>query len=211
MNKPNYLESKKRCNKEVKIIRDFKIDESLKHIGDNKTYYVRTYGCQMNERDSENICALLEELGYTRNNDMESSDLVILNTCAIRENVHNKVFGLLGRLKYIKSKRDIIVGLCGCMAQEESVVDKIIDKYKWIDFVFGTFNIHELPIILNNAIKTNKQQIEVYNDGDIIEDIPIKRESNYKAWINIMFGCDKFCTYCIVPYTRGKQKSRLKE
>lgn len=211
MNKPNYLESKKRCNKEVNIVRNFKVNESLKHIGEGKTYYVRTYGCQMNERDSENISALLEELGYKKNEDMESSDLVILNTCAIRENAHNKVFGILGRLKYIKTKRNIVVGLCGCMAQEEIVVDTILKKYKWVDFVFGTFNMHELPEILNKAINTNKQQIEVYNDGDIIEDIPIKRESKYKAWVNIMFGCDKFCTYCIVPYTRGKQKSRLKE
>lgn len=211
MNKPNYLEAKKRCNKEVKVIRNFKVDESLKHIGDNKTYYVRTYGCQMNERDSENICALLEEMGYIRNDDMESSDLVILNTCAIRENVHNKVFGILGRLKHIREKRDIVVGICGCMSQEEVVVDKIIDKYKWVDFVIGTFNIHELPVILGKAIESKKQQVEVYNDGDLIEDIPIKRESKYKAWVNIMYGCDKFCTYCIVPYTRGKQKSRLKE
>ena len=212
MNTPNLMDAKKRNKTDVKIIRNFKINEALKDIGKNKKYLVKTYGCQMNERDSENICAMLEELGFTRCNDIEIADLVILNTCAIRENAHNKVFGMLGRLKHIKESRPLLIGLCGCMAQEEVVVNEIMNRHKYVDFVFGTHNMHELPNILNRSISKGKQEIEVWSkEGDIIEDIPIKRESKFKAWVNIMYGCDKFCTYCIVPYTRGKQRSRLKE
>ena len=210
MKTPTMVDAKKRNNTSVNIIRNFKIDESMKHIGDNKKYYVKTYGCQMNERDSENICAMLECMGYKRAIDYMDADLVILNTCAIRENVHNKVFGFLGRLKHLKHERPLMIGLCGCMAQEEVVVNEIINKYKWVDLVFGTHNMHELPNILSESINKNAQIVEVWSkEGDIVEDIPIKRENKYKAWVNIMYGCDKFCTYCIVPFTRGKQRSRL--
>lgn len=212
MKKPDFKEARKRyCNK-VNIIRNFKIDEDKKTIGLNKKYVVKTYGCQMNERDSENICAILESMGYVRTDTIDNADLVILNTCAIRENAHNKVFGMLGRLKHIKESRPIIIGLCGCMAQEEVVVEDLMNKYKYVDLVFGTHNIHELPNILYNVITSGNREVEVWSkEGDIVEDIPIKRESKFKAWVNIMYGCDKFCTYCIVPYTRGKQRSRLKD
>ena len=123
MKKPDFKEARKRCSYKVNIIRDFKIDDEKKSIGKNKKYLVKTYGCQMNERDSENICAMLEEMGYTRTDTIDNADLVILNTCAIRENAHNKVFGMLGRLKHIKESRPIMIGLCGCMAQEEFVFD----------------------------------------------------------------------------------------
>ena len=209
MKKPIMTEERKRNSEEVKVIRNFKIKDELKTIGKNKLYYVKTYGCQMNERDSENICAMLEEMGYTKTTTYMNADIVILNTCAIRENVHNKVFGMLGRLKHLKESRNFIVGLCGCMAQEEVVVDKIMSKYKWVNFVFGTHNLHKLPEILEDSIKNNTQEIDVWTSGDIVEDIPVKRENKFKAWVNIMYGCDKFCTYCIVPYTRGKQRSRL--
>ena len=212
MNIPNYMEAKKRNNNDINVIRNYKVDDLYKNIGKNKKYFVRTYGCQMNERDSENISALLELMGYEKTLDYLNADIVILNTCAIRENAHNKVFGFLGRLKHMKLGRPVIVGLSGCMAQEESVVESIITKYKWIDFVIGTHNIHELPKVVYESITNNSQQIEVWSkEGDIVEDIPVKRENKYKAWVNIMYGCDKFCTYCIVPYTRGKQRSRLKE
>lgn len=211
MNIPNFTDAKKRSCDEVNVIRDFSVTDDMKNIGVNKKYYVKTYGCQMNERDSETISAMLEEMGFTKSDDYINSDLIILNTCAIRENAHNKVFGMLGRMKHLKSiKPDIIVGLCGCMAQEEVVVDSIMKKYKWLNFVFGTHNIHNLPSVLKKSIDKNKQEIEVWSkEGDIVEGLPIKRESNYKAWVNIMYGCDKFCTYCIVPFTRGKQRSRL--
>lgn len=210
--KPDFKEARKRYNNKVSVIRNFKIEDYMKDIGRNKKYLVKTYGCQMNERDSENICAMLEGIGYTRTYTIDDADLVILNTCAIRENAHNKVFGMLGRLKHIKESRPIMIGLCGCMAQEEVVVEEILKKHKYVDIVFGTHNMHMLPNIIYNRINNNERQIEVWSkEGDIVEDIPIKRESKYKAWVNIMYGCDKFCTYCIVPYTRGKQRSRLKE
>ena len=209
MLKPCQMEEKKRNKDEI-----FKKEEyiSYNNIGQNKTYFVKTYGCQMNEHDSENIRAILEDLGFRPSDDIYNSDLVILNTCAIRENAHNKVFGLLGRIKHNKESRNVIVGFCGCMAQEEHVVNLIDNKYKYIDFVLGTHNIHKLPSILKNVIEKNERVIEVYNrPTEIIEDVPVKRDSNIKAWVNIMLGCDKFCTYCIVPYTRGTQRSRNKD
>jgi len=207
------LQKAKERTKRKPLIKKFIMDDTYKNIGLGKTYHIKTYGCQMNEHDSENIKALLEDMGFTYNDVMEESDLILLNTCAIRENAHNKVFGMLGRIKHLKeTRKDIIVGLCGCMAQEESVVNEITSKFKWMDIVFGTHNIHELPKILKTSLDKQKLEVEVLSlEGDIIEDIPVKRDSKYKAWVNIMYGCDKFCTYCIVPYTRGKQRSRLME
>lgn len=212
--KPNLLEAKKRTSKEVLVkTNEYIIKENLKHLGDNKKYYVKTYGCQMNEHDTENIKAILEDMSFEETDSMEDADLILLNTCAIRENAHNKVFGMIGRIKHLKESRPhLIAGICGCMAQEESVVDEILSKYKWLDIVFGTHNIHNLPNILFKTMTKKELEIEVYSiEGDIIENIPVKRDSKYKAWINIMYGCDKFCTYCIVPYTRGKQRSRTPE
>ncbi len=209
MNIPSLIEAKKRTNNKVRNYKYIK-DNKLKKIGLNKKYYIKTYGCQMNVHDSENIKALLEEMSFKETVVLEDADVILLNTCAIRENAHNKVFGFLGRVKHLKEiKPEIITGICGCMAQEENVIEEIRNKYKWIDIVFGTHNIHNLPNILNDVINNSKQEIEVFSiEGDIIEDIPVKRDSKYKAWVNIMYGCDKFCTYCIVPYTRGKQRSR---
>lgn len=211
MKVPNYCEAKKRNQDKIET-ENYIFNEEYKSLGLNKKYFVKTYGCQMNEHDSENIKALLEQMSFSETDNMEEADLVLLNTCAIRENAHNKMFGFLGRVKHLKETKNIITCICGCMAQEEKVVNDIINKYKWVDVVFGTHNIHEFPMILNNAIKTNKQQVEVYSiEGNIIENIPAKRDNKYKAWVNIMYGCDKFCTYCIVPFTRGKQRSRNHE
>jgi len=211
MNLPDYIEARKRTRNKVDIEM---YNNDIKGLGIGKTYHIKTYGCQMNEHDSENIKAILEELGFTYCDNYESSDLVLLNTCSIRENAHNKAFGMLGRLKHLKesSNPNLIVGLCGCMAQEEGVVKEIISKYKWVNFVFGTHNLHRLPYLLNENFKSNKSEIEVFSyEGNIIEGMPVKRDSKYKAFVNIIYGCDKFCTYCIVPFTRGKQRSRLKE
>ena len=206
---PNALEEKKRTGNEVKV-RKYEINPDYKTLGIGKSYFVKTYGCQMNVHDSENIRAMLEEMGYKEASNMEDADLILLNTCAIRENAHNKVFGMIGRLKHMKEEKpNIITGICGCMAQEEVVVNEILDKYRFLDIVFGTHNINELPMILAKAMHQNKIEVDVKNtEGDIIENMPVKRDSKYKAWVNIMYGCDKFCTYCIVPYTRGKQRSR---
>ncbi len=192
------------------LTKKYSIPDNLKKLGLGKTYYIKTYGCQMNVHDSENIKAILEQMSFKEIDNMENADLILLNTCAIRENAHNKVFGMIGRIKHLKEERpDIIAGICGCMAQEEGVVSEILEKYRWLDFVFGTHNIHEFPLVLKKTINSKKLEVEVYScEGDIIEDIPVKRDSKYKAFVNIMYGCDKFCTYCIVPYTRGKQRSR---
>ena len=212
MKLPNYNEARKRT-KGLTEKEYYEIDSSLKNIGKNKKYFVKTYGCQMNEHDSENIEAMLEEMGYTKEENYEEADLIILNTCSIRENAHNKAFGMLGRLKHLKAvHKDLIIGVCGCMAQEEAVVKDIMTKYKFVNFVFGTHNIHRLPNVLGEAIKNNKQEIEVFSkEGNIVEGMPVKRVSKFKAYVNIMYGCDKFCTYCIVPYTRGMQRSRDKD
>ena len=203
---PNYEEERKRNKTNVNYIY---LDEE-KNVSEfkSKKYYIKTYGCQMNVHDSEELASHLEHLGLRETNVMEEAQIIVLNTCAVRENAHEKVFGFLGRCKHLKDKnKDIIICLCGCMAQEEVVVDEIIKKHKYVDIVFGTHNIHELSkLILEHK---NKQDIEVYSkEGDVYENIPYKRNSNISAWVNIMYGCDKFCTYCIVPYTRGKQRSR---
>ncbi len=211
MKKPNMKEARKRQNKQINYI---KYENKTNNFGENKHYYVRTYGCQMNEHDSEKICGMLESVGFTSIDEIEKSDVVILNTCAIRENAHDKVFGFLGVLKHIKdtTNPNLLVGICGCMAQEEVVVNEILKKYKYVDFVCGTHNLDNLLTLIEQKIETNNRQIEVLSyEGDVVEDIPVIRESKYSAWVDIIYGCDKFCTYCIVPYTRGKQRSRKKE
>ena len=212
MQMPSLKEAKLRTKEEPKTFK-YEIDDRLKKLGKNKKYYVKTYGCQMNEHDSENIKAILEDMSFKETDSMEAADLILLNTCAIRENAHNKVFGMVGRIKHLKeTKKDLIVGLCGCMVQEEIVAEEILNRYKWLNVVFGTHNIYNLPNILDKAMNEKTLQMEVYScEGDIIENVPAKRDSKYKAWVNIMYGCDKFCTYCIVPYTRGKQRSRKPE
>ena len=211
---PNLKEAGKRTNNRISFITDdYEIPEPLKNLGYGKKYFIRTYGCQMNVHDSENIKAILETMSFEETDTFEDADFILLNTCAIRENAHNKMFGFLGRVKHLKeSKPHIVTAICGCMAQEENVVEDLMKKYKWVDIVFGTHNIHRLPYILETSMARREQEIEVYSiEGDVIENIPVKRDSKYKAWVNIMFGCDKFCTYCIVPYTRGKQRSRRPE
>lgn len=212
MHLPDYKEARTRDKREYKRI-NFKIDNSVIKKYEGLKYHLRTYGCQMNEHDSENICALLENMGFSSVDNYLDADLVLLNTCSIRENAHNKAFGMLGRLKHLKSeKKDLLIGLCGCMAQESGVVEQILNDYKFVNFVFGTHNLYQLPNIIDDAIKKNKQQIEVYSrEGDLVEGLPVVRSNNYKAYVNIIYGCDKFCTYCIVPYTRGRERSRKKE
>ena len=212
MHLPDYKEARKRDIRPYNRV-GFKENREVKDKYRGKTFYLKTYGCQMNEHDSENIEALLAFLGFTKVKDYMDADLVLLNTCSIRENAHNKAFGMLGRLKHLKQeKRDLIVGLCGCMAQEASVVDTILKDYKWVNFVFGTHNMYQLPEIIDKAIEENKQQIEVFSrEGDLVEGVPVRRVNDYKAYVNIIYGCNKFCTYCIVPYTRGRERSRLKE
>lgn len=205
---PNMIDAKKRTKDEAEVIYLENDEKSNLYAG--KKYFLRTYGCQMNVHDSEEIKAILENLGYTETDELEDSDIVVLNTCAIRENAHDKVFGYLGRCKHLKAttKKDLIVCIGGCMAQEEVVVNELKTKHTYVDIIFGTHNIHELATMIKN-VKNVKQDIKVYSiQGNVYENIDYKRDSKITAWVNIMYGCDKFCTYCIVPYTRGKQRSR---
>ena len=213
MNLPDYKEERKREKKDYKVV-NYEIDKKQIHKFCGKTYFLKTYGCQMNEHDSENIAAMLESLGFKRVDNYMDADLALLNTCSIRENAHNKAFGMLGRLKHVKEnlKKDLVVGICGCMAQESGVVEDILNHYQFVNFVFGTHNINELPQIVFDAMKKEEQIIEVYSkEGDLMEEMPVKRDHPHKAYVNIIYGCDKFCTYCIVPFTRGRERSRRKE
>ena len=209
MNLPNLKEAKKRDEKEVLYINQ---QLSGNNAFAGKKYFLRTYGCQMNEHDSEEIEGILEYLGMTSTDEMETADVIILNTCAIRENAHDKVFGYLGRVKHLKKERpDVILAIGGCMSQEEKIVSEIKERHPYVNIVFGTHNIHELGEYLLDCA-SSKQDIEVFSkQGDVIENIRYKRASHISAWVNIIYGCDKFCTYCIVPYTRGKERSRKLE
>ncbi len=207
MKLPNLNDARVRTKNEIEqIYLDQQYDSNTFK---GQKYFLKTYGCQMNVHDSEEIAARLESLGFESIDTIEGADLVIMNTCAIRENAHDKLFGFLGRCKHEKEKnnKDLIIAICGCMAQEESVCNEIMTKHKYVDLVFGTHNIHELQDLILE--KNNIQTISVYSkEGEVYENIPYKRDSKIKAWVNIQYGCDKFCTYCIVPYTRGKQRSR---
>ena len=205
MNLPDLKKARIRTDKDVEYIY---LNEKYQKLFCGQKYFLKTYGCQMNVHDSEEIAARLESLGFSKTTILEEANIIILNTCAIRENAHDKLYGFLGRCKHLKKeKKDVIIGICGCMAQEENVVSEIMNKHKYIDIVFGTHNIYKLQDLIIN--KKEKQNIEVYScEGDVYENVPYKRDSKIKAWVNIQYGCDKFCTYCIVPYTRGKQRSR---
>ena len=210
---PSLKDAKKRGKEEVKYHKDFAIDEEFLGMGQGRKFYIRTYGCQMNEHDTEVMAGIFMQLGYQPTELIEEADVVLLNTCAIRENAENKVFGELGfLLKYKRQNPEMLIGVCGCMSQEESVVNKILKTYQHVDMVFGTHNIHRLPHILKEAYMSKEMVVEVWSkEGDVIENLPKKRLGSIKAWVNIMYGCDKFCTYCIVPYTRGKERSRRPE
>ncbi|APH05168.1 tRNA (N6-isopentenyl adenosine(37)-C2)-methylthiotransferase MiaB [Bacillus weihaiensis] len=209
---PSLKDAKKRGKEEVKYD-GFAIPEQFRGMGQDKKFYIRTYGCQMNEHDTEVMAGIFMALGYEPTNGVEDADVILLNTCAIRENAENKVFGELGHLKTLKKQRPgLLLGVCGCMSQEESVVNRILKVHPFVDMIFGTHNIHRLPHILNEAYMSKEMVVEVWSkEGDVIENLPKQRKGNIKAWVNIMYGCDKFCTYCIVPYTRGKERSRRPE
>lgn len=208
---PNLQQAKSRSRNVEVIYNEYQLTPEQKVMGIHKHYFIRTYGCQANERDSENLAGMLESMGYTACDSYENADVILLNTCSIRENANNKVFGEIGSLKHLKlNNPDIIIGVCGCMTQEEVIVNKILKTYPQVDLIFGTHNLHRLPELLTQAYFSKERTVEVFSrEGDIIENLPSQRFSKIKAWVNIMYGCDKFCTYCIVPFTRGKERSRL--
>ena len=213
MNLPNMLNAKVRGKSRIDVLYDDYNTCEIDNIGNDKKYLILTYGCQMNVHDSEYIAGIMDDLGYTSTLEMDEADVIIVNTCAIRENAHNKAEGMLGRIKHLKEEKndEVVVIFCGCMAQEEGLVKKI-NKYKWLDIICGTHNYHKIPEYLWEYYQKHDKVREVYSiEGNVIENIPVKRDNKYTAWVNIQYGCDKFCTYCIVPYTRGKQRSRRPE
>ncbi len=210
--RPNLSKARERSQKDV-LHDDFQLQEGQKKIGHGKSYWVQTYGCQANEADAETMAGILKLMAFKEAATESEADIIIINTCAIRENAENRVWGELGRLKAQKRHNpDLILALSGCMAQEEKVVNRVLKTYQHVDIVFGTHNIHKLPEYIQTAMFSKERVIEVYSEeGNVVENLPKVRNHKKKAWVNIMFGCDEFCTYCIVPYTRGKERSRFKE
>ena len=176
----------------------------------NKSFYIQTFGCQMNERDSETLAGMLSALGYRENPVRNQADVIIINTCSVRDNADKRFFGTLGQLKRIKGdRRGLVVAVCGCMMQQQHIIDTLKSKYPWVDLVFGTHNLHEFPVLLGNVLGEREKIVEVWEEAQsIVEGLPSQRKHPYKAFVNIMYGCNNFCTYCIVPYTRGRERSR---
>ena len=176
-------------------------------------YYIETWGCQINEEDSEKLSGMLKRIGYTRTENKEEAGIILFNTCCVRENAENKVFGNLGALKKLKKKNpDLIIGICGCMMQQEGMADRILKEFPYVNIIFGTHNAYKFPEYLNRVRTEGVQIKEIFNkETDIVEGLPIDRESSVKAFVTIMYGCNNFCTYCIVPYVRGRERSRKPE
>ncbi len=178
-----------------------------------KTYFIQTFGCQMNEHDSETIAGMLEDAGYVENTVREDADVIVMNTCSVRENADNRFFGQLGVIKKIKEKHpDAIIAVCGCMMQQEHIIKRLKAKYSWVDIIFGTMSIQDFPQLLADCLAKREKVMSVYkNQEHIIEGLPVHRKFKHKSFVNIMNGCNNFCTYCIVPYTRGRERSRAPE
>ena len=183
-------------------------------MSDKKTFHITTFGCQMNEHDSETLAGMLIEKGYVPAAERKDANIVIFNTCSIRENADKRFFGTLGQLKRRKTEQreNFTVCVCGCMMQQQHIIDMIKAKYPWVDVIFGTHNLHQLPELLDNLYKEKHKQLAIWEEGgEIVEGLPARRLFKHKAFVNIMYGCNNFCTYCIVPYTRGRERSRAAE
>ena len=177
-----------------------------------KKYMIMTFGCQLNENDSEKIAGMVENLGYEKTDDLSKCDLVVFNTCCVRENAEERLFGKIGEIKKLKEERGTIIAIGGCMMQEEHILEKIKKSYKYIDLVFGTHTLNKFEEDLKKIIEDKKKIRDVIDiDGEVIEGLPIKRNDKFKASVSIMYGCNNFCSYCIVPYVRGRERSRKKE
>jgi len=199
---------------EAEIQKQFDYMKKISEIDFQRKYYIFTLGCKLNEADSEKLAGMMDNMGYNATDSYEDANIVIFNTCSIRENAEEKVFGKLGELKNIKEKNNMIICFCGCMAQEPHVIEKIKVSYSQVDIIFGTHNIYKFPELLLNKISSDskKKIIDVWDiDGEIYEGLPVKRESKTQASIIIMNGCNNFCSYCIVPYVRGRERSRNPE
>lgn len=178
----------------------------------NKNFYIKTMGCQMNEHDTEVITGILESMGYQGVETVEDADIILYNTCSVRENPERKVYGHIGAFKALKEQKpDLLIGICGCMTQQNEERNQILDRLPHVDLIFGTHNIHRLPELLERAL-SGERVVEVWDEADeTVEDLPVRRQNSLKAFVNIIYGCTNFCSYCIVPYTRGRERSRLPE
>ena len=186
----------------IKKVKKINQDKNLK-------YTILTMGCQLNENDSETLCCMLEKMGYTKTEKQNDADLALFNTCCVRENAEDKLFGKLGELKRLKEQKGIIIAIGGCMMQEKHITDKIKESYPFVDILFGTHTLHKFPEDLYKVIKEKRKLEDILDiDGKIYEGLPIKRDSKIKASVTIMNGCNNFCSYCIVPYVRGRERSR---
>ena len=206
---PSIKLARLRDNKDIKEVK-FNLDKSLINKFKNLKYCLNTYGCQANEADSEFFASVLDSMGMSRVFDYKESDIVILNTCAIRETAENRIYGELGRLKFFKRKnKNLKIVIAGCMPQEEVTIERIKKTYPIVDLIIGTHKLYNFPIYIDSMISQNKKSVMVFSQqGEITENLPKKRLYPHKAFVSIMYGCDEFCTYCIVPYTRGKERSR---
>lgn len=186
------------------------IKEKNNELGRNMTCHVTTFGCQMNARDSEKLLGILKEVGFEEIEDEESADFVIFNTCTVRDNANQRVYGRLGVLKSKKKKNPMMkIALCGCMMQEQSVIDKLKKSYRYVNLIFGTHNIFKFAELIYRMFNSDEMLIDIWEDTEqIVEDLPVERKYPFKSGVNIMFGCNNFCTYCIVPYVRGRERSR---
>jgi len=197
---------------ENEIKNQYSYMNKIKELGEIRKYYINTMGCKLNENDSEKISGMLTEMGFVETKKPDDANIVIFNTCCIRENAEEKVFGKLGELKRIKQANDMIICFAGCMSQEKHVIEKIKRSYSQVDIVFGTHNLYKFPEMLYEKLITKKKVFDIWNiDGEIFEGLPIKREDSKSASVTIMNGCNNFCSYCIVPYTRGRERSRSPE
>ncbi len=186
---------------------------TLENNMDKKLFCISTYGCQMNEEDSEKLSGMLKSQGYERTKNKEEASIIIFNTCCVRENAENKVFGNLGQLKQLKKKNpNLVIAICGCMMQQVGMADKVLKTFPYVDIIFGTHNAHKFPEYLHRVLQEGVQVKEILNKEEgIVEGLPIDRKSDVKAFVTIMYGCNNFCTYCIVPYVRGRERSRKSE
>ena len=186
------------------------VREQAEKAGHPLTFCVVTFGCQMNARDSEKLVGILEQIGYQEETDEEKADFVIYNTCTVRENANQRVYGRLGQLNRVKKKNPhMLIGLCGCMMQEPEVVEKLKKSYRFVDLIFGTHNIYKFAELITTRLESGRMVIDIWKDTDkIVEDLPAERKYAFKSGVNIMFGCNNFCSYCIVPYVRGRERSR---
>ena len=181
------------------------VQKKSEELGRKLTCHVTTFGCQMNEKDSEKLLGILETIGY-EGVETEEADFLIFNTCTVRENANTKLYGHLGQVKKMKERNpQMMIGLCGCMMQEEHVIEKIRSSYKFVDIIFGTHNIFKLAELLKARVDSKGMIVDIWKDTDqIVEDLPSDRKFSFKCGVNIMYGCNNFCSYCIVPYVRGR-------